>query len=59
VLFEWLAVIAAEKIKRAQGDDMLLEVMLKPTVEYVVRVLTGFGPADEGIADLESLRDPE
>ena len=40
VLFEWLAVILAEKVKMADGDDMLLGVALGPTVEYTVGVLT-------------------
>ena len=41
VLFEWLGVILAEKLKLAQGDDMLLEIMLKPSVQYTVQVLLG------------------
>lgn len=41
VLFEYLAVMAAEKMKRADGDEDLLEIMLKPTVQYVVHVLIG------------------
>lgn len=41
VFFEWLFVHAAEFVKRADGDDMLLEIMLKPTVQQAVRVLLG------------------
>lgn len=47
VLFEWLAVILAEKIKLAQGDEMLLEVMFKPSVQYAVKVLAGIEPRGE------------
>jgi hypothetical protein len=41
VLFEWLAMILAEKIKLADGDDMLLGVMFKPSIQYTVQVLLG------------------
>lgn len=41
VFFEWLFVHTAEFIKRADGDDMLLEVMLKPTAQQAVKVLLG------------------
>jgi hypothetical protein len=41
VLFEWLATIIADKLKTAQGDEMLYEIMLKPSVQYVVHVLLG------------------
>jgi hypothetical protein len=41
VLFEWLGANLAESVKRADGDDMLLEIMLKPTYEYTVQVLLG------------------
>lgn len=41
VFFEWLFVSAAEYIKRADGDDMLLEVMLRPTVEQAINHLLG------------------
>lgn len=41
VLFDWLAAITVEKVKLADGDDMLLEVMLKPSVQYAVQVLLG------------------
>lgn len=42
VFFEWLFVTAAEYIKRADGDDMLLEVMLRPTVEQAINHLMSF-----------------
>ena len=41
VLFEWLAVTIAEKVKLADGDDMLLGVMLGPSVEYATKVMLG------------------
>lgn len=41
VLFEWLFVMLADSYKKADGDEMLLEVMLKPCVQYAVRVLLG------------------
>lgn len=41
VLFDWLAALVMEKSKIADGDDMLLEVMLKPSVQYAVTVLLG------------------
>jgi hypothetical protein len=41
VLFEWLAVMVAEKVKLADGDEMLLEVMLKPSVQWAVHELLG------------------
>jgi hypothetical protein len=41
VFFEWLFVHVAESVKRADGDDMLLGVMLKPTVQQAVKVLLG------------------
>jgi hypothetical protein len=39
VLFEWLFVHTAESVKRADGDDDLLEIMLKPVVEGAVKIL--------------------
>ena len=41
VLFEWLFAVIMEKLKFADGDDMLLEVMLKPSMQYTVKVLLG------------------
>lgn len=41
VLFDWVAAWAFEYIKRADGDDMLLGVMLRPTVDYAVHVILG------------------
>lgn len=41
VFFEWLFVTVAEQVKRADGDDFLLEVMLRPTVQQVVKILLG------------------
>jgi len=41
VLFDWLAALVIEKWKLADGDDMLLGVMLKPTMQYAVKVLMG------------------
>ena len=40
-LFDWLAAVIMEKLKLADGDDMLLEVMLKPSMQYAVKVLLG------------------
>jgi hypothetical protein len=39
VLFEWLFAHSAESVKRADGDDDLLEIMLKPVVEDAVKIL--------------------
>lgn len=41
VMFEWLAVIIAEKVKLADGDDMLFGVMMGPSVEYATKVMLG------------------
>lgn len=41
VLFEWLFVMLAESIKKADGDDDLLEVMMKPSAQYANQVLLG------------------
>lgn len=41
VLFEWLGVMLTESVQRADGDDVLLEVMIKPSVTYAVQVLIG------------------
>lgn len=41
VLFEWLAIMVAEKVKLADGDEMLLEVMLRPSVQWVCHELLG------------------
>ena len=41
VLFEYLLVMLAESLKKADGDEMLLEIMLKPSVQYAVKVLLG------------------
>lgn len=41
VLFDWLAALLIEKWKLADGDDMLLGVMIKPTMQYTVKVLLG------------------
>lgn len=41
VLLEWLAVIMSENLKKADGDDMLFEVMMKPSVQYAVKVIVG------------------
>ena len=41
VMFEWLAVTLAEKVKLADGDDMLLGVMMGPAVEYCTKVVLG------------------
>jgi len=43
VFFEWLLVMLAEKVRLASGDDLLLEVMFKPTFQYAVGVLLGTG----------------
>lgn len=41
VFFEWLAIMVSEKTKLADGDEMLLEVMLKPSVQWAVHELLG------------------
>lgn len=41
VLFEKLLVNLAESLKRSDGDDMLLGVMMRPTMDYTVGVLLG------------------
>ena len=41
VFFEWLFVHVTEAVKRADGDEMLLEVMLKPTLQQANRHLMG------------------
>lgn len=41
VLFEWLAMMLAEKMRTADGDDMLLGIMFKPSFQYAVQVLLG------------------
>lgn len=41
VLFDWLAALVIEKWKLADGDDMLMGVMLKPSLQYAVKVLMG------------------
>jgi hypothetical protein len=41
VLFEWLAMIIFDKMKIADGDDMLFGVMIKPSIQYTVQVLLG------------------
>lgn len=41
VLFEWLFVHVAEAVKRADGDDALLGIMLRPAVEGAVKTLLG------------------
>ena len=43
VLFDWLASLVMEKVKLSDGDDMLLEIMLKPSVQYAVQVLLAHG----------------
>lgn len=44
VLFDWLASLLLEKMQQAQGDEMLLGVMLKPSVQYAVGALLGSDP---------------
>lgn len=41
VLFDWLAALVIEKWKLADGDDMLLGVMIGPSMQYTVKVLLG------------------
>lgn len=41
VLFDWLAALVIEKWRLADGDDMLLGVMIRPTLQYTVKVLLG------------------
>jgi hypothetical protein len=39
VLFDWLGALVIEKVKLARGDDIVLEVMLGPSIQYAVDVL--------------------
>lgn len=41
VLFEWLAVMMAEKLKEAAGDDVMFQVKFGPLMKYAVGVLLG------------------
>lgn len=41
VLFEWLAVMMAEKLKETQGDEILFQVKFGPLMRYAVGVLQG------------------
>lgn len=41
VMFEWLLLMLADSLKRADGDQMLLGVMLKPVTQYAVKVFLG------------------
>jgi hypothetical protein len=41
VLFLWLGLILADKLKLAKGDEMLLDIMLKPSIEYTVSIILG------------------
>lgn len=41
VLFDWLASIVMEKTRLADGDDMLLGVMLRPSMQYATKVILG------------------
>ncbi|GAB2898587.1 hypothetical protein GCM10027046_30610 [Uliginosibacterium flavum] len=41
VFFEWLLVMLFDFIKKASGDDMLLEIMAKPSIQSSVRLLLG------------------
>ena len=41
VLFDWLSAVIMDKLKLADDDEMLLEVMLKPSMQYTVKVLLG------------------
>lgn len=40
-LFEYLAVMIAQKLKMADGDEFLFEVAIKPTYQAVVAILLG------------------
>lgn len=41
VLFDWLGALVMEKVKLARGDNIVLEVMLGPSIRYAVDVLLG------------------
>lgn len=41
VLFLWLGLILADKLKLAKDDEVLLGIMIKPSVEYAVNVILG------------------
>lgn len=41
VLFEWLLVMFREELLKSGGEDWLLGIMIKPSVEYTVKVLLG------------------
>jgi len=41
VFFEWLFVTVAGEVKKADGDDMLLGIMLGPTIKQSVKLLLG------------------
>lgn len=41
VFFDWLAALVMEKAKTADGDDELLGVMLKPTLQSANKILLG------------------
>lgn len=41
VLFEWLGVMMAEKLKETQGDEILFQVKFGPLMRYAVGVLLG------------------
>lgn len=41
VLFEWLAVMMAEKLKESNGDEVIFQVKFGPLMRYAVGVLLG------------------
>lgn len=41
VFFEWLGVTLANNLKTADGDDMLLGVMMGPAIQYATKVVLG------------------
>jgi hypothetical protein len=41
VLFDWLAAHVIEQTHKCQGDDLLLGVKLKPSIQYAVTSLLG------------------
>lgn len=43
-LFDWLAALLAEHWRTAKGDDMLLGVLIGPSIRYAQGVLLGIEP---------------
>lgn len=41
VLFEWLAMMLADKMKLAGGDELLVQASFQPSMQYAIKVLLG------------------